>query len=85
VRKDTIGNASIKVDNTIQNTYAADVTITGRGNDVRLAGQYHVKPENASTYDLDLVIRQLQLQSLQGLSMNNITGASGYLSGNIKV
>jgi len=84
VRKDTIGNASIKVDNTIQNTYAADVTITGRGNDVRLAGQYHVKPENASTYDLDLVIRQLQLQSLEGLSMNSITGASGYLSGNIK-
>jgi len=84
VRQDTIGNASIKVDNTIQDTYAANVTITGRGNDVRLAGQYHVKPGNASTYDLDLVIGQLQLKSVEGLSMNNISNASGYLSGNIK-
>jgi hypothetical protein len=83
-RQDTIGNASIKVNNTRQDTYAADVTITGRGNDVRLAGEYHVKPENASTYDLDLVIRQLQLQSVEGLSMNSISNTSGYLSGNIK-
>ncbi len=83
-RQDTIGNASIKVDNTIQNTYAADVTITGHGNDVRLSGQYHVKPDNASTYDLDLVITQLQLKSVEGLSMNNITNASGYLSGHVK-
>jgi hypothetical protein len=84
VRQDTIGNASIKVNNTVQNTYAADVTISGRGNDVRLAGQYHVMPGNASTYDLDLVIAQLQLSTVEGLSMNNISGASGYLSGNIK-
>jgi hypothetical protein len=83
-RQDTIGNASIKVNNTRQDTYAADVTITGRGNDVRLAGEYHVKPENASTYDLDLVIRQLQLQSVEGLTMNSISNTSGYLSGNIK-
>ena len=84
VRKDTIGNAAIKVNNTIQNTYAADIAITGRGNDVRLAGKYNVKPGNGSTYDLDLVIRQLQLSTVEGLTMNNIAGASGYLSGNIK-
>ena len=83
-RRDTIGNASIKVNNTVRDTYAADIAITGRGNDVRLAGQYHVRPANGSTYDLDLVIGQLQLATVEGLTMNNISNASGFLSGNIK-
>ena len=84
VRQDTIGNATIKVNNTVLNTYAADVAITGRGNDVRLTGQYHVAPQNASTYDLNLVIGALQLHSVEGLSMNSISNASGYLSGNVR-
>jgi hypothetical protein len=84
VRQDTIGNASIKVNNTIQDTYSADVAITGRGNDVRLTGQYHMAPQNASTYDLNLVIGALQLHSVEGLSMNNISNATGYLSGNVR-
>jgi autotransporter translocation and assembly factor TamB len=84
VRQDTIGNASIKVNNTIQDTYSADVAITGRGNDVRLTGQYHMAPQNASTYDLNMVIGALQLHSVEGLSMNNISNATGYLSGNVR-
>ena len=84
VRKDTIGNMAIKVDNTIANTYTANVAISGKGNDVRLNGQYHVNPNNNSTYDLDLVIGALQLHSIEGLSMNNISNASGYLSGKVK-
>jgi hypothetical protein len=68
-------------DNTIANTYTANVAISGKGNDVRLNGQYHVNPNNNSTYDLDLVIGALQLHSIEGLSMNNISNASGYLSG----
>jgi hypothetical protein len=84
IRKDTIGNLSLKVNNTIQDTYTADAVITGHGNDLRLNGQYHVKPGNASTYDLDLVITRLQLHSIEGLSLNNISNASGYLDGKIK-
>jgi hypothetical protein len=84
VRQDTIGNASIKVSNTVRDTYVADIAITGHGNDVRLKGEYHMAPQNASTYDLNLVIAQLQLHSIEGLTANSINSATGYLSGNIR-
>ncbi|MGB8195322.1 MAG: translocation/assembly module TamB domain-containing protein, partial [Chitinophagaceae bacterium] len=81
VRKDTLGNLSIKVNNTVQNTFDANVRLTGRGNDLLLSGKYFVKPENNSSYDLVLDIRQLQLNTLEGLSMGALKEASGTLSG----
>ncbi len=85
VKQDTIGNARIKVNNVVQNTYSADVTITGRGNDLQMLGQYVVKEGNNSSYDLIVDIRQLQLATLEGASMGSINGAAGFLSGNVKL
>lgn len=81
VQKDTLGNATIRVNNNTPNVFNADVRINGRGNDIQLGGQYFVKPGNNSSYDLVLDVRQLQLSTVEGLSMGNIRDASGTLSG----
>jgi hypothetical protein len=81
IQKDTLGNVSIRVNNTVQNTYDADVRLTGRGNDLQLTGKYLVKPENNSSYDLVLDIRQIQLNTLEGVSNGALKDASGTVSG----
>jgi len=81
IRRDTVGDLRMKVNNTVANTFAADVTLTGQGNDLQLAGNYYVKPLNNSSFDLNLDIRQLQLQTLEGASMGAYYNGSGYLKG----
>jgi translocation and assembly module TamB len=85
VRQDTLGNATIRVNNTVRDRYDADVRLTGRGNDLAVTGNYTVKPNNASTYDLLLDIRQLQLSTLEGASMGSISDASGIITGRFNI
>jgi hypothetical protein len=85
VMKDTLGNVAIKVNNTVANTYDADVRLTGRGNDLALTGKYVVKPDNQSSYDLVLDIRALQLNTLEGLSQGAISESSGTLGGRVTI
>ena len=84
-RADTIGNLNMKVNNTIENVYAANISLTGKGNDINIAGNYNVKPENQSVVDLDMNIRQLQMTSVQSFSMGAISDASGFISGNFDI
>lgn len=81
--KDTVGNVAIKVNNTVANTYDADVRLTGRGNDLVLTGKYIVKPENQSAYDFVLDIRALQMSTLEGLSQGAITESTGTIGGKV--
>ncbi|WP_026898579.1 translocation/assembly module TamB [Daejeonella oryzae] len=84
-RSDTLGDISMKVNNREANTYAATVNITGKGNDIFLDGEYYLRPENKSTFDFDLNIRNVNLATMEGLSMGNIKNASGNLSGELKL
>ncbi|TDE02720.1 translocation/assembly module TamB domain-containing protein [Flavobacterium sandaracinum] len=81
-KKDTVGNISIKVNNTITNQYDAKVAITGQGNQVNLEGFYVA---NESRFDLDLDIDKLNLKSIQGFTLDNITESTGFLTGNFKI
>ncbi|NUY79483.1 translocation/assembly module TamB domain-containing protein [Flavobacterium sp. MAH-1] len=82
VSKDTVGNVNIKVDNTVANTYRADVTISGNENDVKLNGNYN---SASKTFDLDLDMNRLQMTSVQAFTMGKISKSSGYLSGKLKI
>ncbi|WP_353133613.1 translocation/assembly module TamB domain-containing protein, partial [Pseudopedobacter sp.] len=82
LRGDTLGNIDVKVDNRQANTFAADVSITGQGNQVNLNGTYSTASESM---DMNLVIQRLNLASIQGFSFGNMSGASGYLSGNFDI
>ncbi|MEO6915776.1 MAG: translocation/assembly module TamB domain-containing protein, partial [Chitinophagaceae bacterium] len=84
-RKDTIGNVHILVNNTVKDTYAANVTIKGHENDVELTGNYYVRPDSNSSFDLNLDIRRIFLNTVEGLTMGAIKNASGYLTGKFAV
>ena len=81
-KKDTVGNISIKVNNAIANQYDAIIAITGQGNQVNLEGNYKTKD---SSFDMNLDIDKLNLKSIQGFTLDNITESTGFLTGNLKI
>ena len=84
-RADTVGDIGIKVNNTVANTYAANVSITGKGNDIVLDGDYFVRPENKSSFDFDLNVNNLNLASIEGLTMGSLKDASGSIKGSLNI
>jgi hypothetical protein len=81
-KKDTVGNISININNAIANQYDAKVAITGQGNQVNLEGFYKA---NESRFDMNLDIDKLNLKSIQGFTLDNITESTGFLTGNFKI
>ena len=84
-RADTVGDISLKVNNSEANTYSANVNITGKGNDIVFAGEYFVRPENKSSFDFDLDVKNLNLASIEGLTMGNLKNASGNITGKLNI
>ncbi|KGO91954.1 translocation/assembly module TamB domain-containing protein [Flavobacterium subsaxonicum] len=82
VSKDTVGDIKIKVNNEIADTYAAQVSITGQGNQVNLDGNYVT---TNSSFDMALDIQKLNIASLQALTMGALKDGNGYLSGDFKI
>ena len=85
VRKDTIGDVSIKVNNTDQNIVATDIGINGHGNNVKLAGDYYLKPVDGNSFKMNLDIQQLQLNALQATLSGIIKKASGSVNGKFSI
>ncbi|WP_276483792.1 translocation/assembly module TamB domain-containing protein [Paraflavitalea pollutisoli] len=83
MNKDTLGDIKVKVNNETANNYAADVTLTGKGNDVGIKGVYKVA--DVSTFDFDVAVRTLQMNTLEGVSMGSIRKASGTATGQFAV
>jgi len=82
LKGDTVGNVAAKVSNKSASVYEADITITGRGNDVQLSGEYNVSTSSA---DMLLDIRKLPVATAQALSDGAIREASGDVSGQFRV
>ena len=80
---DTVGNIAIKVNNQTENAFAAEVSITGKGNQVDMKGLYYTTPQ--SRFDLDLNIVKLNMKSIEGFSFGSIKEASGDITGQLKI
>ncbi|CAM3942900.1 translocation/assembly module TamB domain-containing protein [Flavobacterium antarcticum] len=80
--KDTVGNIAVKVDNNVKNIYNAKVAITGNGNQVNLDGTYK---EDSGVFDMVLDLEKLNMKSIQGFTMGNLTKSEGFLSGKFTV
>jgi len=80
---DTVGNISAKVNNQTANAYAADVTISGKGNQANLTGLYYTQPD--SKIDMTLSIISLKMKSIEGFSFGSIRRASGDITGQLKI
>ncbi len=81
-RGEAVGNIDLKVNNKSKNLLAANISLTGEGNDVTLVGTYKIDDSNL---DLNLNLNKLNIKSIQGFSMDNISEGAGYLSGNFKI
>lgn len=79
---DTVGNLAVKINNNTPNIFNADVAITGNGNQVNLKGLYNT---SNSSFDMDLDMQRLNLNSIQGFTLGNISDASGFLYGAFKI
>jgi hypothetical protein len=84
MNKDTIGNAHFLVNTSDGITYNANATITGRGNDINLVGSMTQKGKEV-VLDMNLAVRQLQLNTIQGAMATVFTNASGSVNGDIRV
>lgn len=81
-KKDTVGTIRMRVNNETLNTYTANVEITDQDNQVNLNGNYKVSD---SSLDMNLDIQKLNLKSIQGFSMDNISESTGFLTGKFKI
>ncbi|BAU55349.1 hypothetical protein MgSA37_03533 [Mucilaginibacter gotjawali] len=82
-KEDTVGNIAVKVNNQTADAYAADITISGRGNQVNMKGLYYTNP--TGKLDLDLNITSLNMKGIEGFSFGNLRNASGTISGDLKI
>jgi hypothetical protein len=80
---DTVGNIAIKVNNQTANAIAADVSISGKGNQVNLKGLYYTQP--SGTFDMNLDIVNLNMKSIEGFSFGSIRNSKGTINGQLKI
>ncbi|WP_134090603.1 translocation/assembly module TamB [Olivibacter sp. XZL3] len=82
---DTIGDIGLQVNNAKENTYNANITIQGGGNDIRLSGDYITPLDAESTMDFDLVVNNLKMSTIEAFSFGNLRRTSGGISGKLDI
>lgn len=85
IKNDTAGNVRILVDNKTANAYAVDMTLDGRGNDLKLKGNYYVQLVNGNSFDFDLAINKLPLTTAGAFSAGAIREGTGAVNGQFKL
>jgi translocation and assembly module TamB len=85
VRNDTIGNVDMQIAQASTNVADARATVSGRGNNVTLSGKYYPTAVNGNNFDLNATISALNLQTVEGLAMNQIRNSTGNIKGNLRI
>ncbi|WP_419801073.1 translocation/assembly module TamB domain-containing protein [Mucilaginibacter sp.] len=83
-KADTLGDIAIKVNNQEANTFAANVDITGKGNQVKLDGLYRTNQKD-DNLDFNLNIVKLNMKSIEGFTLGNLKNTTGSLNGQLKI
>ena len=81
--RDTIGDINVKVNNKLQDTYHANVSITGHGNDVNLTGDFISPPKGASSLDFTLDMQELSMATLEAFSFDQLQHSNGSINGKL--
>lgn len=82
---DTIGDINMKIDNKRENIYAANVTISGEGNDVNLTGDFISPPKGASSLDFVLNVANLNMTTLEAFSFGYLEESKGDIEGKLTI
>lgn len=81
-RNDTVGNIALKVNNEKANAFSADIALTGQNNDVRVKGEYYT---GEGKMDLQVLLNQLNLASLNGVAADQVQRMRGFLKGQLSL
>jgi len=84
LRNDTVGNLAVHATTSGLDRYNIETTITGKGNDIALNG-WIAMVGNDVNLNLDLNVRALQLQTMEGAMAGVIRNASGAINGNVSI
>ncbi len=79
---DTLGTVAAKVNNQTANTLAADITLLGAKNDVRLNGTYTI---SSQLLDMNLDLRRFDLSSVKPFLTEQLRDIGGSISGSMAV
>src|SRR5690606_39989641 len=82
---DTVGDINVKVNNERENVFAADVSITENGNDVKLTGDFISPPDQAAQLDFQLNVTPLTMHTLEAFSLGYLRNTSGNINGNLRI
>ncbi|NHN26895.1 translocation/assembly module TamB [Flavobacterium jejuense] len=82
IKKDTVGNMALKIDNKIANTYTVDLGLTGNDNKVKVIGDYKTGSE---ILNFNINLQKLKMSSLQAFTLGNLKDSEGYLNGKLQV
>lgn len=77
-----VGNLTAKVNSDSYQLMNANIELTGNKNQANVVGTFNSK---TSQFDMNVAIDQLQMESIQGFTMNNLIDSEGYLSGKLNV
>lgn len=77
-----VGNLTAKVNSDSYQLMNANIELTGNKNQANVVGTFNSK---TSQFDMNVAIDQLQMESIQGFTMNNLMDSEGYLSGKLNV
>jgi translocation and assembly module TamB len=82
-RQDTVGNLNAQVSST-GTRYNANVTLTGRGNDLSITGYAEPAGEDINL-NLDLAVKRLEMGTFEGALKDFVTSASGAVTGAVSL
>jgi len=82
---DTIGDINLQVNNARENTYNANITIEGQGNNIQLSGDYISPPNAPSSMDFVLAVNNLNMSTLETFSFGNLRRTSGNIRGKLAI
>lgn len=77
-----VGNLLVNVDNESEDKLSANIELSGYENYVKATGFYNT---NSETFDLDVLVEKLRMQSLQGFSQQMISQSEGFISGYLEI
>lgn len=79
-----VGNIKADAQKQSDNNIAANMSLTGYGNDVSAKGNYYLNGTDQQ-FDADLTLNPLSFRTIEAFSAGQITGSRGSISGNIKL
>ncbi|HXB93325.1 MAG TPA: translocation/assembly module TamB domain-containing protein, partial [Puia sp.] len=81
-KKDTLGDLAIKINNEKANAFAADISLEGHQNDIKVKGEYY---SGESRMNINLNLGQVSLQTFNHVAESVVGDMHGYLKGQLAV